>query len=229
MLKDEAGASELELDLAEGSRVSTVIEHYGALFPRLREMETSVVVARNHQFASREDPVEAGDELAFLPPVSGGAASYTQRIDDPGGHFFALTRDPVDACAIGRGILQGCDGALVTFDGVVRNNTKGRATRYLEYEGYEPMAVLTMAQIGREIVAARAISRIAMVHRLGRMEIGETSVVIAVAAPHRKAAFEAALEGIDRLKRLAPIWKKEYFADGEMWVEGQWDESVLNR
>ena len=121
-------------------------------------------------------------------------------------------------------LLAGEDGAVITFEGVVRNNTKGRRTLYLDYECYEPMAIKTMAEIGREIAASYAIDRIAMVHRLGRMEIGETSVAVIVTAPHRKAAFDAALEGINRLKRLVPIWKKEHFADGEVWVEGEWDQ-----
>ena len=108
-------------------------------------------------------------------------------------------------------------------------STKGRATRYLDYECYEAMAIKVMADIGRDIAVAWPIGRLAMVHRLGRMDIGDTSVAVIVTAPHRKPAFEAALEGINRLKRLVPIWKKEYFADGEIWVEGEWDASVLNR
>jgi len=116
--------------------------------------------------------------------------------------------------------------AVVVFEGVVRDNSAGRATRYLDYECYEPMAVKVMAAIGREIAAGFAISRIGMVHRLGRLEIGEASLVIVATAPHRKAAFEAALEAIDRLKRRAPIWKKEHFADGEVWVEGEWDAAL---
>jgi molybdopterin synthase catalytic subunit len=118
------------------------------------------------------------------------------------------------------------DGAVIAFEGVVRDNTKGRATKFLDYECYEPMALKLMAQIGREIAASHAVGHIAMVHRLGRMEIGEASVVSVVSAPHRKAAFEAALEGINRLKKLVPIWKKEHFADGEVWVEGEWDETA---
>jgi molybdopterin synthase catalytic subunit len=123
-------------------------------------------------------------------------------------------------------IQRPTDGAVVAFEGVVRNNTKGRATKFLDYDCYEPMALKMMAQIGREIAGGFAIGRIAMVHRLGRMEIGEASVLIAAAAPHRRPAFEAALEGIDRLKKLVPIWKKEHFADGEVWVEGEWDETA---
>jgi molybdopterin synthase catalytic subunit len=118
------------------------------------------------------------------------------------------------------------DGAIVTFQGVVRNNTRGRETLRLEYECYEQMAIRKMAEIGREIADEFAISRIAMLHRLGTMEIGEASVAVIATAPHRRPAFDAALEGINRLKRLVPIWKKEFFADGEVWVEGEWDSNA---
>ena len=123
-------------------------------------------------------------------------------------------------------ILRPEDGAYVDFEGVVRNNSKGRATRYLDYQCYEAMAIRVMADIGLEIAARHSIGRVAIVHRLGRMEIGEASVSIIVTSPHRRPAFEAALEGIDRLKKTVPIWKKEYFVDGEVWVEGEWDESL---
>ena len=122
--------------------------------------------------------------------------------------------------------MTGAEGAVVTFEGTVRNNTKGRPTLCLDYECYERMALKTMAQIGREIAGAYQVGRIAMVHRLGRMLIGETSVAVIVTAPHRRPAFEAALEGINRLKKLVPIWKKEHFVDGEVWVEGEWDSGV---
>ena len=113
------------------------------------------------------------------------------------------------------------------FEGVTRNNTKGRGTRYLEYECYEPMALKMMAQIGAEIVKARGIGKIGMIHRLGRLEISEASVIVVACSPHRQAAFDAALDGINRLKKLVPVWKKEYFVDGEVWVEGEWDDSVV--
>ncbi len=146
--------------------------------------------------------VNEGDEIAFLPPVSGGSgALYARDLRRRQGHFFALTREPIDAAGVRAQLLRGEDGALVNFEGVVRNNTKGRATKFLDYECYEAMAVKMMAEIGREIARTHAIGRIAMVHRLGRMQIGETSVAVIVTAPHRKPAFEAALEGINRLKR----------------------------
>jgi molybdopterin synthase catalytic subunit len=156
--------------------------------------------------------------------VSGGAPVH--EIEDPEGHFFTLTRDPIDPRAAEARLLQGIDGAIVTFHGVVRNNTRGRATLRLEYECYEQMAIRKMAEIGREIAAQFAISRIAMLHRLGSMEIGEASVLVIATAPHRRPAFDAALEGINRLKKTVPIWKKEFFADGEVWVDGEWDEKA---
>ena len=229
MLRDIVGRSEEHIEMEDGSRMDSVFERYARQFPKLGLLSSSTVLARNQQFCDRSAAVRDGDEIAFLPPVSGGSGRYTHQIADAGGHFFALTRDPIDTAAISREILRGEDGAVVNFEGVVRNNTKGRATQFLDYECYEAMAINTIACIGREIAGTHAIGRIAMVHRLGRMQIGETSVAVIVTAPHRKPAFDAALEGINRLKRLVPIWKKEYFADGEVWVEGEWDASVLQK
>lgn len=229
MLKDIVGRAEQEVEIEEGASVGAVFDHCAEKFPRLRDYERSIVLARNQEFSSRSEKVAAGDEVAFLPPVSGGSEPYPREITEQGGHFFALTRAPIDTRVLVERLQEGSDGAVVYFEGVVRDNTKGRAIKYLDYECYEPMAVKMMARIGREIAASHAIGRIGIVHRLGRMEVGETSVVVVVTAPHRQPAFDAALEGINRLKRLAPIWKKEHFTDGEVWVEGEWDESVLNR
>jgi molybdopterin synthase catalytic subunit len=224
LLKDICGRPEDLLELPEGSTTGSVFNHYAARFPRLGDMAASIVLARNQEFSPATQPVFDGDEVALLPPVSGGA--WVNNIEDPEGHFFALTREPLDARAVEEKILAGSDGAIVTFAGVVRNNTRGRATLRLEYECYEAMAIRKMAEIGREIAGQFAIGRIAMLHRLGTLEIGEASVIVVVSAPHRKPAFEAALEGIDRLKRLVPVWKKEFFADGEVWVEGDWDDAA---
>lgn len=226
MLKDITGLTRDQADLPDGATLSSVFDHYAARFPKLIELKGSIVLAHNQQFASRDTGLNDGDEVAFLPPVSGGTGRYIHEIEDPEGHFFALTREEIDPMAIRRRLLQGLDGAVVIFEGVVRNNSAGRKTRYLDYECYEGMAIQVMAQIGREIAGAHQVSRVAMVHRLGRMEIGEASVVVVVTSPHRRAAFDAALEGINRLKKTVPIWKKEYFEDGEVWVEGEWDASV---
>ena len=132
--------------------------------------------------------------------------------------LFTLRRSPIDMAAI---VRDGQDGAIVTFDGFVRNESHGRRTLYLEYEAYEPMALAKMKEIGQLIHEKFSIDRVAIVHRLGRLEIGETSVFIAVSAPHRAAAFEACRFAIDTLKRTVPIWKKEYFEDGAVWADGE--------
>ena len=226
MLKDIVGRMEEQVELAPGARLSTVFDHYAGQFPRLRDLAGSIVMARNQEFSGLSTDVADGDEVAFLPPVSGGLDLYTHEITDAQGNFYALTRQPIDSREIVDRLVRGEDGAAITFEGVVRNNTKGRPTLFLDYECYESMAIKMMAEIGRDIAGEFPIGRISMVHRLGRLQIGEASVVIVVAAPHRKAAFAASLEGINRLKRLVPIWKKEHFADGEVWVEGEWDEGA---
>jgi len=135
VLRDVTGLREDSIEVPDGGLASSVFEHYSHRFPRLREMSASIVLAVNQKFCAPTEALAEGDELAFLPPVSGGTE----------GHIFALTRDPIDAAALARKILRGEDGAIVTFEGVTRNNTKGRATRYLDYECYEPMAIKTMA------------------------------------------------------------------------------------
>ena len=139
----------------------------------------------------------------------------------PESDLYELIQAAVDPAALVRHVRAGQDGAIVTFDGFVRNESHGRATRYLEYEAYEPMALAKMSEIGAQIHERFAIHRVAMVHRLGRLDIGETSVFIAVSAPHRAAAFDACRFAIDTLKRTVPIWKKEYFQDGAIWAEGE--------
>jgi molybdopterin synthase catalytic subunit len=135
--------------------------------------------------------------------------------------LFLLTRDPVDHAALVRHIRADSDGAVVTFDGCVRNQSHGRTTLYLDYEAYEPMALAKIREIAAQIHEKFPIHRVAIAHRLGRLQIGATSVFIAVSAPHRPAAFEACRFAIDTLKRTVPIWKKEYFEDGAVWADGE--------
>ena len=225
VIRDVVGLREDTLDIADGGNLGSVFEHYAERFPRLRDMAASTVLALNQQFSSPSAPLAEGDEVALLPPVSGGSQFWHEVTEN--GNLFALTRHAIDNRQIIDRLLRGEAGAVITFEGVVRNNTKGRRTRYLDYECYEAMAVKTMAEIGAEIARTHTIGRIAMVHRLGRLQISETSVAVVVTAPHRKPAFDAALEGINRLKRLVPVWKKEYFVDGEVWVDGEWDDAVV--
>ena len=224
MLKDLVGCPSEDADFPQGADLRTVFEAYAARQPRLRELAPSIVMARNQEFAQLSTSLTEGDEVAFLPPVSGGTDSDAEVSRD--GHYFALTNHAIDTRAVIARLLTGGEGAVVTFEGTVRNHTKGRATRCLDYECYPSMALKTMSKIGLEIAAQFEVNRVAMVHRLGRILIGDTSVAIMVTAEHRAPAFEAAREAIDRLKKLVPIWKKEYFVDGEVWVEGEWDSNV---
>jgi len=224
VLKDLAGRAEDTLDVPPGTTLGAVFRTYAERFETLEIRSPSILFARNQEFVKAEQTLSENDEIAFLPPVSGGSPLC---IDDPAGHRFALTRDPLDTQSLSRELQRPEDGAVVVFEGIVRNNSKGRATRYLEYECYESMALQQMARIGREIAAAFDVGRIGFVHRLGRLEIGETSVLVVATAPHRGPAFEAALTGINRLKKEVPIWKKEFFVDGAVWVDGEWDEALL--
>ncbi len=219
------GLSEDSLEIAPNATLASVFEAYAERFATLRDKRSSILFARNREFSKPDTMLTENDEVAFLPPVSGGAGRLCREEE---GHIFAITHDPLDSRALASSLKRPEDGAVVIFEGVVRNNTRGRATSYLEYECYQDMALPQMVRIGREIAAESRIGRIAMVHRLGRLEIGEPSVAVVVTAPHRRAAFEAALQGIDRLKREVPIWKKEVFADGAEWVEGEWGENLLS-
>jgi molybdopterin synthase catalytic subunit len=229
MLKDLLGRASDTLDVADGATMGTVFEHYASQYPGLNEMADSIALARNHEFAGPDQALSDGDEIALMPPVSGGispaASSWIAEASDDGS-FCALTREPIDSLGLVRRIVQGSDGAVITFEGIVRNNSKGRSTQYLDYECYVPLALNTMRQLAREIRAGYDIHGIALVHRLGRLEIGEASVSIVVASAHRQAAYEASLAAINRLKKIVPVWKKEYFEDGEVWVEGDWEDSV---
>jgi molybdopterin synthase catalytic subunit len=224
MVKDLVGRSSELAEFPPGTDLRAIFDAYAVRYPRLRELTGSIVMARNQEFADISTSITEDDEVAFLPPVSGGAGMDSELRQD--GNFVALTRHAIDTRAVIARLLTGAEGAVITFEGTVRNNTKGRATRCLDYECYESMALKTMLNIGLEVAAQYEVGRVAMVHRLGRILIGETSVAVIVTAPHRGPAFEAARAAIDRLKKRVPIWKKEHFVDGEVWVEGEWDSNV---
>lgn len=224
-LKDFVGTAAAEAELPEGARMETLFARFASDHPRLREMAGSIAMARNQEFVTLDEPLAEGDEVAFMPPVSGGSGPWVAQAEDASG-FYAITRDPLDSRALVERLRTGADGAVITFEGVTRNNSKGRATRYLDYECYAPMALAQMREIGRGLLARHDIRAIGFVHRVGRLEIEAASVIIVVCSAHRQAAYDASLEAIDRLKKLVPIWKKEYFEDGEVWVEGAWDDAV---
>jgi MoaE-MoaD fusion protein len=220
-LKDITGVTQEEAELSEGARVEDLFERYGRRFPKLAEFRASIAASVNQEYAGWRAPLEGGDEVAFLPPVSGGSQAGGESAQAVEGDVFQLVREPIATSELLEAMKAPEDGALVVFDGFVRNNFKGGRTLYLEYEAYEPMAYAKMREIGAEMREKFAIHRIAMVHRLGRLEIGETSVWIAVSAAHRGAAFGACRYAIDTLKRSVPIWKKEFFAGGAVWAEGE--------
>ncbi len=174
----------------------------------------ALAVAVNREYAKRSAVLHDGDEVALLPPVSGGAEDAAEPI-------VALIRGQIDRDALVTKLKQPADGAVVVFDGIVRDNTRGRKTLHLEYEAYEEMALGQMQKLAREAADKFPIDRVGIVHRLGRLEIGESSIVIVVTSAHRAAAFDACRWLIDTLKRTVPIWKKEHFADGAVWTDGE--------
>jgi len=183
----------------------------------------SLLIAVNQEYALPDREVSDGDELAIFPPVSGGAE---HDVDHEGTatsehDFCELTTALIDVGKVARRVVLAECGATVTLDGYAREWTRGRRTLYLIYEAYKPMALREMQRLCTQGHEKFDIAHIGIIHRTGRLEIGETSVVIAVSAPHRKAAFEACEWAIRELKRTVPIWKKEIFEDGEVWVEGE--------
>ena len=217
-LKDIVGKSEENAELSEGARVEDLFARYGRSFPELAQFRSSVVASVNQEFAEWRVQLSSGDEVAFLPPVSGGSTSAGAAVEE---NECALVRNRIDTAEIIEKLKAPPDGALVVFEGIVRNHSGHQTTLYLEYEAYEAMAVAKMREIGEQMLEKFPIRRFAMIHRLGRLEIGETSVLIVVCSAHRAAAFDACRFGIDTLKSTVPIWKKEFFRDGAAWAEGE--------
>jgi molybdopterin synthase catalytic subunit len=220
-LKDIVGSRELAVDLPEGATVGDVLTRLETTYPRIQAYRPIMLTAVNEEYTNEQASLVEGDELALFPPVSGGAVDSDAMVISREREFYHITREPIDAQRVARALQRPEDGAVAVFEGVVRNNSKGKKTRYLEYEGYEPMALKKMEEIGIFVRQAWEIDGVAIVHRLGHMEIGETSVAIIVTSPHRRPAFDACHYAIDRLKKIVPIWKKEFFEDGEVWIEGQ--------
>jgi MoaE-MoaD fusion protein len=218
-LKERAGTARMVIDLPQGAVVKDLKQHLGQQYPELASRLGTALVSINHQFAFDEDVVPAGSEVALFPPVSGGSGQFPT--------ILKITNDPLDLDDLAAGITQESTGAVCIFTGIVRGVTRrGEAhnTAYLEYEAYAPMAEAKMAQVADEIRQRwTVIEGIAIVQRIGRLDAGTPTVIIACAASHRDTGvFEAARYGIDRLKEIVPVWKKEVGPQGESWVEGDY-------
>ena len=221
-LKERAGLSELALTLAEAATVADLKARLAADIPNLAVALPTALVARNHEFAFAEDTLADGDEVALFPPVSGGAAGPTT---------FHITNDALDLNALVAQITLPTTGAACVFTGMVRGETNRvndpfgpHSTERLEYEAYKPMAEAKMAQVADEIRARwPSVEGIVVVQRIGPLDPGTPTVLIACSAAHRDTGvFEAARYGIDRLKEIVPVWKKEIAPAGEVWIEGHY-------
>ena len=211
-LRDIVGAGKLERELSEEATVGDLLGALEAEFPRLGDVKARTIISINQEFATLDSQLSDGDEVAFFPPVSGGADS------------LRVTTDPVTLDEVARMVVRPHTGAVATFAGVVRNVSVGKEVAYLEYEAYEEMAMAKMRQVADE---ARArwpeIVDIGIVQRIGHLEVGDVAVAIAVSSGHRdEGCFEACRYAIDRLKQIVPIWKKEVGPTGEAWVEGEY-------
>lgn len=214
-LRERAGTTDLAREFPEGTTVGEMWQSLKREFPALGGHRDSVGFAVNQEYVESDFRPRDGDEVAFIPPVSGGADVLQ---DAPWMGRISIVRSPIDLAALERTAGDPAAGAIVTFAGTTRRENAGRRVIRLEYEAYEPMALSEMRKIARTAGERWSIVRIAMAHRIGVVEIGETSVAIAVAAAHRSEAFEACRFAIDRLKEIVPIWKKEYFEGGELWI-----------
>ena len=221
--KDWLGAAATTVELPDGSSVADLLSHLSARVAGRGELLRGIAISVNAEYANAGQVLREGDEVGLLPPVSGGS-------DGPDLSFLSapgctgatsLHRQTIDSPSIIAAIKRGEDGAVAVFDGIVRDNTRGRKTLHLDYEAYEEMAEKQMRILAEEARTRFAVRHVTIVHRLGRLEIGETSVLIVVASAHRGAAFDACRWVIDTLKKTVPIWKKETFVDGAVWADGE--------
>jgi MoaE-MoaD fusion protein len=212
-LRDLMGKQVDSVTLREGADLQELLAIFTRNNPRIAELLPSLAISVNQEYANRDAKLNDNDEIALLPPVSGGTELK--------GQYCEIVRDKIRTQEIADSMKRGEDGAVVVFEGIVRNNTRGRRTLYLDYHAYEEMAIKQMDALVAEACHKFQIDQARIVHRLGKMHVGETSVLIVVTSAHRGAAFEACRFVIDTLKRTVPIWKKEYFEDGAVWADGE--------
>lgn len=216
-LKDLLPGECERVELPDHATVEQLLTTFLGNAPGADSIAASLAIAVNRVYAAPDCELHEGDEVALLPPVSGGCAS--QLVND--GEFVRIQSDVIRPEPILAALKQNEDGAVAIFEGIVRDNSRGRRTLYLDYEAYEAMALERMRVLATEAKQRFGVRQVALVHRVGRLSVGETSVWIAAASAHRAQAFDACRWLIDTLKKTVPIWKKEYFEDGAVWADGE--------
>ncbi len=205
-IREAVGRSSETRDVPDTFTAGDLIDAVIESFPAVQPLQRTSRVMVNHDYAERERPLVEGDEIALIPPVSGGSGD------------FLVTDQPIDMHALSDRVTSSRAGAIATFAGAVRDNARGRGVLVLEYEAYPEAAEKALEEIGDEIRAQWDIESVAIVHRTGRLSIGEISVGIAVSSAHRAEAFDACRHAIERIKQIVPIWKKEFYEDGDTWI-----------
>lgn len=220
-LKDIIGHPEESLEVQPGTSLSDLLARYARQFPKFGPMAGSIACSVNREYAAVSSELHDGDEVGLLPPVSGGSSTSSEVVAELHSEHCAIVRERIDSQKIAGALKAAEDGASAVFEGIVRNNSRGRSTLYLDYEAYDSMAIHELEKLAQTAMEKFKVRDVRLVHRLGRLEIGETSVLVVVASAHRGPAFDACRWLIDTLKKTVPIWKKEYFADGAVWADGE--------
>lgn len=213
VLRERAGARTVQVVATEGMTVDSAVIAAREAAPRDPEPGSTVMLALNGEYVKGDQTVKGGDEIALIPPVSGGSGDIKTELD-----WVFVTPEVLDPVPLTEFVTTGVDGAVVTFLGVTRGHNEDRKVDFLEYEAYQPMAENKIAEIIIEMREKWELGKVAIAHRTGRVDIGATSMVVAVGSAHRRPAFESALYFVDRLKEIVPIWKKEMFEGGEVWI-----------
>ena len=207
--REAVGVRQLQLDLTDGATAADLVQQLVSDYPRLAGCTAALRVAVNEAYTDLDTVLHQNDEVALIPPVSGGSPMQ-----------FIVTEESLEPRKLEALLESPANGAIVTFQGVVRNHSRGKTVSYLEYDAYAPMATKVMAQIAEEAKQRWPITDLGIWHRIGHLEIGQASLLVVVTAAHRKECFEACHWTVDRIKEDVPVWKKEVWADGESWVEG---------
>ena len=221
-LHELVGRREIELELADGATVADLRDELASRHPAVVPVMSTLVCAVNEEYAPNDHRLSPNDKVALIPPVSGGSSAGGGPAPGGGasGDRFQVTQAPLDPQRLVDMVRRDESGAVALFYGVVRNHSQGRRVLYLEYDAYPSMAVKKMRQVAEEVRSRWSITDMAISHRIGRLEIGETSLLVAVSAPHRREAFEACHHAVDRIKDIVPVWKKEVWESGQAWAEG---------